>query len=202
MTDKASNIIAHAATRRHLHLLEKVKGGQTLTTRELDELKKFESAADPAGDETSAAFEAGEIIKTQSEAARYLGVNTRTIRRYKERGMPVTAQGFYIKQMLDFYKAQENAPSGDKQRESKAQADLKELKAKLLEIELAIKEGRLLNRDEVEAANVRKILFMKRSLMRLGRATAPRLLKMRSAAKIKKYIDKEIRKIIEGFSTA
>lgn len=49
-----------------------------------------------------------EFFKTQKEAAAYAGVSVRTIRRWKNKlGMPMTQEGYYIKQELDRYKRQE-----------------------------------------------------------------------------------------------
>jgi len=90
------------------------------------------------------------LIADQKKAAKYAGVDPRTIRRWKKEKMPVTAEGFYIKHYLDIWKQNEGkAPTEDKNRTQKAEAEYKELKTKLLQFEFDIKNGKLITIEEV-----------------------------------------------------
>lgn len=191
-----------ARQHRHIHLLSKVKGGQALTKTELDELSSFEEMSKKTKKKTDTATLAEQqICRTQAEAADFAGVSKRTIRRWSTVGMLKTAEGYYIKSQLRFFQKHEGiAPSQDRQREQKAQADYKTTKASLLELELKIKEGRLIEAGQIEKQNVRKVQSLKRNLLGLGRKTAPRLAKIKDPRKIAAFIDGEIKEMIKGFA--
>ena len=179
MKKDAVDAVVMAAKMRHLHLLQKLKGGTTLTAAELKELAKHEDktrgpvqkAKDKKG-----ALAAEQIIKTQKQAAEYAGVRTRTIRRWLAAGMPRSQEGRYIKTMVDFYKRNDGREvSDDRKREVSAQADYKTTKAKLLEMELGLKQGRLVPREDIEKETVRKIIAVKRGLLGMVRKIAARV---------------------------
>ncbi|UCE98975.1 MAG: prepilin-type N-terminal cleavage/methylation domain-containing protein [Planctomycetota bacterium] len=70
---------------------------------------------------------AEQIIETIEEAAEYAGVDVETIEQWVENGMPVTEDGYYIKNMVDLYKDNEGNPSiEDINRVAQADADLRE----------------------------------------------------------------------------
>jgi len=104
--------------------------------------------------------------RTQEEAAAYLGVATKTIRRYKnERSMPMSPQGWYIKAMLDLWYKNEKGDGGiveHRQRDTIAQAGIRETKQKLIEIELAEKQGRVHNVADCEQRQLRKQVIILR----------------------------------------
>ena len=142
-----------------------------------------------------------QIIKTQKEAAEYAGVNTRTIRRWVKADMPLTKDGHYIKSMLDFYKKNEGKqPTEDKNRQQKAEADLKETKAKLAQRELELKTGELIRREDIEKGRIARIQAVKRGLLGLGRKLAKRIATMKNPRKIEALITEEVRYLIEGFA--
>jgi len=189
-----------AHKQRHLQLLEKVKGGVSLTKPELQELESYEQAGKPGPQKNQRAANSQEL-RTQKQAARYAKVDERTIRRWAKRGMPRPPDGGYQKWILDFYKQNEGqGPTGDRQRELKAQADLKETKAKLAQIELDIATGKLVAVEQIEQERIRRILVVKRALLGMGRKLAPALAKTKAPQKIKQIIDELVKSIIEGFA--
>lgn len=199
------NPVEIAHKRRHLQLLEKVKSAEKLSAAEVKELEEYKDAfanqKKTNNREKSVVIDAAEVIKTQIEAAAYAGVSKRTIRRWRGAGMPQTKDGYYIKSMLDFFKAhQGEAPSGDRQREQKAQADLKTTKARLLELELAIKVGELVKKEVLEKERIARIQMVKRALLGLGRKVAPRAAKLRDPRKLAALINEQVREIIERFA--
>lgn len=162
--------------------------------------KKTKKKKDTSLTAAQSAKGAAQIIKTQKEAAAYVGRDTRTIRRWVANGMPITAEGHYIKTMLDMFKVSEGDQSEDRQRHQKADADLKETKAKLAEMELELRTGEWLGREQVERDSVRKITTVKRALLGLGRKISPQLAALRQPRKIQKIIDDTVREIIENFA--
>jgi hypothetical protein len=147
----------------------------------------------------AAAFADSEIVKTQQLAGRYARVSPRSIRRWVKAGMPRTEAGHYIKAMLDFYKTNEGSePTKAKVRKEEADANIKEKKDQLLQMELEEKQ-----RDfdaELEKALVQRVLVVKRALLGMGRTLAPQLAKIRDERKVQKIINDQVKAIIEGFA--
>ena len=142
------------------------------------------------------------IVVGQKAAAEYAGVSVRTIRYWKAAGMPVAEGGGYIKGMLDFYKKNEGLqPTEEKKQALSADADYKTTRARLLQMELDVKQGKLLPADDIAAGRVARILTVKRALLGLGRQLAPQLAKLTDERRIAAVINKEARNIIKGFST-
>jgi len=151
-----------------------------------------------------AALAAEEIIESQKKAAKYVGRSERTIRRWVKEGMPtakVNGKTAYVKSMLDYFKASEGKQvTEDRKREQTAQADLKQIKAKLLEMDLKIREGKLIEREEIEKQWVQRIQIVKRGFLGMGRKLAPQLAKLKDPRKVQEIIDKEARQIILKFT--
>lgn len=142
-----------------------------------------------------------ELVKTQRLAGRYAGVTERTIRRWTKAGMPRTEAGHYFKAMLDNYKANEGSqPTAAKKKGQTADADYKDAKAKLMQMDLDVKQGQLVPLGEIEQGRIRRILAVKRSLLGLGRTLAPQLANVRDERKVRKIINDVVKGIIEGFS--
>lgn len=195
-----------ATKQRHLMLLQRVKGNQALSKKELKELEQLEEMSKkdkkPKPAKNGKSHIASEhVIKTQKEAAKCAGVNPRTVRRWVEAGMPKTEDGKYIRPMLDIYKANEGSKASEhKEQKIKAEVDVKQTKAELLQMELAEKKGELISADEEDKRDVRKIIAVKRALIGQGRKLAPVLAPITDERKIKKIIDKENRGIIAAFA--
>jgi len=185
-----------AKAHRHIYLLTKVKQSEPLTTAELKELERYEQ---PGADEAGAT--STEILKTQQEAADYAGVSKRTVRRWVAEGMPQAGTSGYLKLYLDKYKTGGRPPpSGNRLRIQAAEADYKETKAKLLQMELDLRQGRLIRLEDQDQKDVQRTLVLKRTFLYLGRKLAPRLAATKSARQCKEYIDKEIRAMLETFA--
>ena len=142
-----------------------------------------------------------QILKTQAEAADYVGRDSRTIRRWLKAGMYITTEGYYVKSLLDFYKKSEGRePDEDRSRQQKAEATYKEIKAKLLEMELKVREGKLIPVEEIETGRITRIQALKRGLLGLGRKVAPRGIRLKEARKLTALINSEVREMIDRFA--
>jgi len=192
-----------AEKQRHIYLLGRVKNNQPLNRKELAELTELEKKSKITNHKSKiapATIAAEQIIKTQAAAGKYASVSARTIRRWCKNGMPRTSDGCYIKSMLDMFRKNEgNQPSVHKDRRQKGEADIKETRAQLLEIELRIKKGELVEKEEVEKKNVRKIIVLKRKLLTLGRRIAVTL-PTKYRKKIQNAITDQIRDMIDEFA--
>ena len=103
--------------------------------------KKRETGDGRRATKSRSALADAEIIKTQKEAAKYAKVSERTIRRWVTAGMPRTETGHYIKAMLDFYRDNEgNQPTEARAKGHQADAEYKDAKAKLMQMELQVKQ--------------------------------------------------------------
>jgi len=163
--------------------------------------KKMQRRKGTKAQSNKAVIAASQLIETQKEAAEYAGVNTRTIRRWEDEGMPKTEDDFYIRSMLDIFKANKGSQiTEDKARLQSAEANYKETKAKLLEIELKIKQGQLLPLEAIEKARIARILAVKRAWLGQGRKLAKRLAALKDPRKIQALLDDENRMIITGFT--
>ena len=199
MKEKGADAVTVAQKRRHLHLLEKLRNGKTLAAAEMNELKKLEDKKQPK--QSKGTIEAEQLIKTQAEAARYVGVSERTIRRWIKNGMARTADKYYIKSILEVYKQNEgDKPSETKERKQEAEAQIKTIRAEDEAIDLAKKKGEMLPKAEVDKGRIERIFILKRSLLGLGREFAPELAVMNDPRQIQAKIDGRIREIINAFA--
>lgn len=192
-TDPAPDLGEVAKKQRHVALLDKVRRKDPLTPAELREFAELELKK--AGNGTGE-----QIIRTQKEAAAFVGRNERTIRRWKREGMPTTAEGFYLKSFLNSFAQKEGGDNSEaKRRAQAAEADYKEIKTRLITLELQLKQGKLISIEEIRRGRVERIVAIKRAFLGLGRKVAPRIARMKDPAKITKLITTEIKNIIEGF---
>jgi phage terminase Nu1 subunit (DNA packaging protein) len=138
------------------------------------------------------------LIKTQVEAARFAGVDTRTIRRWKGNGMPVTPQGWYIRQVLQYFRDNEGRQlSKARQRGDEADAEYKEKRVELIKHELGEREKEI--NAIWERAILLKIAAVKRALLGHPRKMAP-ILEDKKRQEIQKLLDVEVRYMIGIFS--
>lgn len=79
------SVVEMAKKKRHIHLLEKLQRGKTLSRAETNEIEKFERGSVPPG-----------YVTTQEEVAEAFGVDPRTVRRWAIKGMPRDAHGYNI----------------------------------------------------------------------------------------------------------
>lgn len=196
---KELSAIEIAHKQRHLLLLGKVQRTERLTGAEVAELARYE------GTDEKALSAPDEIIHTMAKAAGYMGVSVRCFRRYvNERGMPtVTVDGrrCYVKGVLDQWKQNEGqAEDPASRRKVAADAGFKETRTEIAKIELARLRTEYGSIAEMERANVRKVVAIRRALLGLGRKLAPRVAATKDARRVRKMIDDEIKTIINGFA--
>jgi hypothetical protein len=167
--------VAVARKQRHLHLLTKVKGNRPLSRKEIKELDELERAAKnkKGGRRAGHRLADGEVIVGQIEAAAFAGVAERTIRKWEKAGLWDGGGGrrkVYLKsQLLQFKEHEAHRPSKDRDRLLRAEADFKQARAKLAEVELKIKTGELLEREAVERGRVERIELVRQGLEILKR---------------------------------
>jgi len=206
LREKDVDAVEISQKQRHLFLLSMVKNNQHLTAKELEELRELEAMAREnktqkgKGKNTRSAIAESQILKTQKEAAAYIGRDSRTIRRWVSVHMPRTSEGYYIKSILEFYKKNEGQDASEhKIKQQKAEANLKTTKAELVGMELAVKKGEYIKKEEYERRDVGRILAVKRGLLALGRKVAVKVPpKYRRA--IEQAVNTEVRHLIAGFA--
>ena len=195
-----------ASKQRHLFLLNKIKNNKPLTAAELAELteKEKKAKAKKTREKKTASIAAEQFLTTQKAAARYVGKDERTIRRWLENGMErikqVDGKYLYIKSVLDFFQRNEGKePDEYKEQLNKATAGHKEIKRELDEIRLNIEKKKFINAEEIQMQRLRKITEVKRVLMGLTRKLPP-LLQQQSMRKMGDIIRKEIEHCINVFA--
>ena len=140
-----------------------------------------------------------EIIIGQGQAAKWLGVTARTIRRYVKEGMPRTQDGHYLRTLLKFYKASR----GEEDIEHRAKGrlldiNLKELKVREKEHELGEAERRW--RAEQEKKTVRQIRVIVDAHRRMVNKLPPLLARANKESQVKAILQAECRDICDGFA--
>jgi len=142
---------------------------------------------------------------TQIAAAAYAGVCVRVVRRWKnQRGMPVTPEGWYIKEMLDIWKDKDAGGQGalmaeHRQRDIIATAGKKEYQARKLAVELAVIEGKYHSVADCEKRSGRKVVDLVRGLEGMRRKVEARVpAKVRPV--VSRIMKEEIRYMRQGFA--
>jgi len=148
---------------------------------------------------------AADLIPGQKKAAKFAGVAPKTIQRWKKAGLKCIEIGrvqFYDKNHLLYFKQTEGAvTSPHREREQAATADIKGTKAKLLTLELEIKQGEWIRREEVDRLWLGKVLAVKRALLGQGRKLAPLLRAAGGDMKqLQSIVETDNRQILEKFA--
>jgi len=183
------NVLEIAQKKRHIHLLQKIQQGQTLSSGELRELQKLEGTELPAG-----------VVETQGEVARALKVAIRTVQRWAKDGMPQTPEGFYdITGIQAWRLLKDNEVASSDTDKEKWDTKFRQMKALLAEMEYKKRLGELVTLGEVEEGRVQRILAVKKALLSLPRRVAPQVagLDVRAAQGV---LEKRIHEIIDNFS--
>lgn len=178
------DIVEIAKKKRHLFLLEKLRSGRQLNAAEIRDIEKMETKNiehRTSNDERAAATVDGtRICKTQSEAAKYAGVSTRTIQRWLEDGMLAAQMGgkaVYIKDELDRFKLNKGKKATDARvRRDEADADYREKRVKLLDRQMADIEKEIDERVKEEI--LKRTIKLKRLLKNIGRNIAAEVILM------------------------
>lgn len=145
-----------------------------------------------------------QIVVGTAAAAVYAHVSPRTVRRWVQEGMYADKRDgkrIYIKNVLDVFKLHHGKElSQDRKREQTAEADYKEIKAKLLAMDLKVRTGELIECEEIEKQRVERILTVTRGLNAMQRRIIVAV-PTTCRKQVKKILDREIkylRKIFAG----
>ena len=185
------NILEMAKKKRHIHLLQKIQQGGTLSAGEIRELQKLEGVELPVG-----------TVETQEQVAKAFKVALRTVQRWIREGMPKTPEGFYDiieVQAWRIMKKTHGQATTDSDKE-KWDTKFRQMKALLAEMEYKKRLGELITREEVDEGRVRRILTIKGALLCLPKRLAPQVvnLEIRQAEEIIKL---RIEEIINDFAS-
>lgn len=146
---------------------------------------------------------AGRFADTQKKVAEIFQVSVRTVQFWIQDGMPQLADGRYDLDQIAAWKEMRDRARRDPEddRESAANARFREFKAKLAEIEYRKKIGELIDREEVKAGWVQRVMVVKRALLSLSRTLAPQVAN-KDAKLCQAIIDKRIREVIGSFANS
>lgn len=139
-------------------------------------------------------------IATQKEAAAYCGVSERTIRQWEKEGPLRDAAGHFIQQRLDERIAERQTEGNPlKTRQLTATAELTEAKAALAKMQMQVRQGELLAKEQVEEERLLRVVETRRVLLSLPRKLPP-ILKGRTLAEMQTAIRDEIHHTLEVFA--
>ena len=188
MTEQKQNLAEIARKKRHLHLIEKLQSGKSLTKQEIAELEEFE--AEPL---------APTIVKTMEEVAKVMDVTCRTVQRWKQDGMPSTKDGFYDLEEIKSWHVLRNQKYKDQDGKAYWDEKIQQYKAELLKIELKKATAELIPFSEHSSILKNQIRGIKMGFLRLPHYIAPKLYQQEPKL-ICEILDNEIRAIISQFS--
>ena len=165
------DIVKIAKSRRHLKMMEDLQQGKTLSSAQIRELAEYEG-----GEESDPS-----VLATQKLVAKVFRVDERTVRNWIESGMPVKEGGKYDLAEIVAWKAlrDQDDKKGDASWIEKYHAiktHLTGINAKLAQIKLKTIEKELIPKEEVERGLIQVSIAIKRALLALPRAIAPRLI--------------------------
>lgn len=147
---------------------------------------------------------------TNDDLARALGVNTRTLERYRKRGMPWPAAGQPLEEWAKIATAWRTAnrrKPGPRARRPDADGlggdaleQQRRLRNELLELQLKEKRGELHSTKECEALAVRRLQELRNAFAMLPDQLARALYQAPSPDAIKARVEEELRRIFEVLS--
>lgn len=189
------DIIKTANQRRHLMLLDKFKQRKDLTQSELKELDGYENpVCNTQGMQVD-----GLVFNSQKEAADYAGVSTRTIRNWVKEGLPMAGKK-YVAVFLDTWKKNDGSKADEiKERKNVGEAENKELKNQLLQMQIDNLKGDVISVREVEEGRIQRIIEVKKVLQSLARKLPP-LLKDKTPREMTAILKNEIEHCINVFA--
>ena len=183
------NIVEVAKKKRHIHLLQKIQQGGTLSAGELRELQKLENSDLPVG-----------VLETQEQVAKAFKVTLRTVQRWIREGMPKTPESFYDIIDVQAWRILRNYHGqGNDTDKEKWDTKFRQMRALLAEMEYKKRLGELITREEVEEGRVRRILAVKQALLSFPSYIAPQVVGV-DVRMAREILDKRIREIIDGFA--
>jgi phage terminase Nu1 subunit (DNA packaging protein) len=186
------DIIKIAKSRRHLKMMEDLQQGKTLSLSQIKELAEYEGGegSNPG------------ILATQKQVASVFRVDERTVRNWIEAGMPVKEGGKYDLAEIVAWKSMRDQPTSP----AALSAKIEELKLRmagykvdLVEAKVNEVKGRYFPREEVERGLVQVSIAIKRALLALPRAIAPRLVGL-EPREIEAVLRERVEEIINLFA--
>lgn len=184
------DIIKIAKSRRHLKMMEDLQQGKTLTPAQIRELAEYEGGgeADPS------------ILATQEHVAKVFRVTVRTVRNWIETGMPVMKSGRYdLAEIVAWKFMRDHAVLSEGRKDDNWVGLYRECKAKIEEIKLWTIKGNVIPKQEVEQGLVQVSIAIKRALLALPRAIAPRLVGL-EPREIEAVLRERVEEIINLFA--
>lgn len=189
MTEKR-DLVAIAKNQRHMKLLEKMQTGKALNPGELRELERLEAAAN---------MRPG-VVNTREQVAKNFGVVVRTVDNWLREGMPRTQDGNYdLAEITAWKAAREEARGGQAGEKTSWEIKYRAARTRLAELELEIRTGQYLPKDQVERDRVERILTVKTALLALPARLAPQVVGL-DVAHAESIIKKRVIEIIESFA--
>ena len=142
---------------------------------------------------------------TLDRVSAVLGVSRKTVADWWREGMPRRDDKKYdLRVVVPWVRARDTAkaagPKGDSLDEAllKARAEEKAAKARLAEIELARVKGEILDRSDVDAGRVARVVAVRQALVGLGQEV--RGLYGRTPEEIGEYVDDRVDEICKRFA--
>jgi hypothetical protein len=173
-----SDVANRILKRNVLNIVRKVQDGKTLSNTELAVVQGF--VEQPDNSPTGVAW-----VQNQTDLARELGVNRKTIQRWiKIEGCPTTASDgrYNVNEWRTWaknsnYKVSEGGDGDDDDDETKLKLEAKRLLLinQKLEFDLAVKRGEYTHNDDVESMFVMMIQNAKKVLLALPSNASPQV---------------------------
>ena len=149
------------------------------------------------------------FARTRGELAQALVLSLQSIATYAAEGAPKRGPEGYDIEAWRKWRAENKAPlrnsaggqekSGDKARLLKAQADEREAKAALADLQLKIERGEYMPISEVKDRDIARVAMVKRGLFSLDRSLPPRLVGLQEK-EMQVVIRKHVRELCERFA--
>ncbi len=144
-----------------------------------------------------------DFVVSSKIACEFFGISRETLSSWSEKGAPKEARGKYdLKKLMEWRYKGENMET-PAVRKLKAEADLKEAKAKQEKIKLSVTEEKFLPVEEVRFELTRMMMNFKKSMLAIGHNVAAELTSAAGpeAAEIaRNEVDRQIRDALEEVS--
>lgn len=165
-----TKIIELVKKKRHMQLLEKATRGH-INSREIKELAAYESAREaPQPVESQSSLY---IVKKQKDIADFFDVALRTIKYWKQEGMPMLPDGQYdLRAVFRWWRKREEEIRNN-EKQSIWDERYREMKARKEELTYKKLSGELIPAAEVEKGRIQRVIAWKRAMQQLPRTIAP-----------------------------
>jgi len=188
MPKKEKNLVEIAKKKRQLRIVEKLQKDEPLTKQEIAELEEFEKPPLPST-----------VVRTAREVSKVMDVTLRTVQRWKDEGMPTTAEGYYDLEEIKVWYEKTRKHKKSEGREFWEER-IKKHQASLLELKLKKETEELVAKEEVERIQVAQVMALKRSLLAIPRRLAPILAGTNDPRECEAILEEDIGEIIDEFA--